>query len=118
VPCPISERAMRIMQVSSGFTTTQALTSVPPVALCALAVSGSNGRCMPSARPPPAAAVPTTNLRRETLREAVFSIVCCVLFFMVTSSTPTLDHELGRVGALGLSRRDVDGGADALVGAA
>src|SRR5438094_7380816 len=66
VPCPISERAMRITQVSSGLTTTQAWTSVPAstVAL-ASADPAPNGRRTPSARPPPATAVPTMKLRRE-----------------------------------------------------
>src|SRR5215475_4149710 len=62
VPCPISVRAMRIMQESSGLTTTQALTSTPAACGCAEAV----GKWKPSARPPPAAAEPTTKLRRET----------------------------------------------------
>src|SRR5712691_11577708 len=68
VPCPISERAMRITQVSSGLTTTQAWTSVPAFdALVASADPDPNGRRMPIAKPPPAAAVPTMNLRRERL---------------------------------------------------
>src|SRR2546429_6540978 len=62
VPCPISERAMRITQVLSGLTTTQALTSVPAaVAACA---DPTNGSLNPSARPPPAAVELTMNLRR------------------------------------------------------
>ena len=66
VPCPISERAMRITQVSSGLTTTQALTSMPAsTALFASAAPSPNGRRIPSASPPPAAAVPTMKLRRE-----------------------------------------------------
>ena len=61
VPCPISERAMRITQVSSGLITTQALTSVLGAAL-RLRRAMPNGRLNPSARPPPAAAEPTMNL--------------------------------------------------------
>src|SRR5882762_4136532 len=45
VPCPISERAMRITHASSG---------------------AANGRRIPSARPPPATAVLTMKLRRES----------------------------------------------------
>src|SRR5262245_54675461 len=66
VPCPISERAMRITQVSSGLTTTQAWTSVPASdALLASADRDSDGRRTPMARPPAAAAVPTMKWRRE-----------------------------------------------------
>src|ERR1700686_3386769 len=65
VPCPISERAMRMMTVSSGCTTTQALTSGPPTSACAS--FGPKGRSKPSARPPLTAAVPTTNERRLIL---------------------------------------------------
>src|SRR6266850_2287280 len=66
VPCPISERAMRITQVSLGFTNTQALISAPAAAaFCASAVERLNGRLKPSARPPPAAAAEwSMNLRR------------------------------------------------------
>src|SRR6266404_4795269 len=64
VPCPISERAMRITQVSLGFTYTQALISAPAAA-CAAAVERPKGRLKPSARPPPAAAAERRmNLRR------------------------------------------------------
>ena len=67
VPWPISERAMRITQVSSGLTTTQAVSSGTSVApLAAASASNPPGRRMPSASPPPAsAAEPTMNLRRE-----------------------------------------------------
>src|SRR3989442_5203500 len=66
VPCPISERAMRITQVSLGFTNTQALISVPAAAaVCAAALVRPKGRLKPSARPPPAAAAERRmNLRR------------------------------------------------------
>ena len=54
VPCPISERAMRMTTVSSGRITTQALISGEPSA--ARTTVGPNGRRKPSARPPPTAA--------------------------------------------------------------
>src|SRR5467141_660611 len=98
VPCPISERAMRITQVLSGLTTTQALTSLP--AAVAASADAMNGSLKPRASPPPAAAEPTMNLRRERF-------VARVVFFMVVSSG-LLDH----VGS------HVHAGADALVGAA
>src|SRR6185436_6173275 len=66
VPCPISERAMRITQVSSGFTTTQALISAPASAAFASAVPAPRGRRIPMARPPLAAAVATMKARRES----------------------------------------------------
>src|SRR5215831_16558442 len=71
VPCPISERAMRTTQVSSGRTTTQALISLP--APCATASPIPNG--IPSASPPPAAAEPTMNLRREGFAMLVLMVV-------------------------------------------
>src|SRR5262245_18070884 len=80
---------MRITQVSSGFTTTQALISLPASAALAAAVSTPSGKRMPMARPPPAAADPTMKARRES--------------FM---SGPLL------------AGGHVDGGADALIGPA
>src|SRR2546421_6371937 len=98
VPCPISERAVRITQLLSGLTTTQALTSVADAA--AASADAMNGSLNPSARPPPVAAEPTMNLRRERF-------VARVVFFMVVSSG-LLDHVC----------RLVHARADALVGAA
>src|SRR5438093_1225750 len=66
VPCPISERAMRITQVSSGLTTTQALTSAAAAVPWASAALSPSGMRIPTARPPPAAAVPTMKRRRES----------------------------------------------------
>src|ERR1700682_4535147 len=66
VPCPISERAMRITTVSSGRITTQALTSGEPSA-ARTTVGPPKGRSRPSARPAPAVAVPTTKARRLSL---------------------------------------------------
>src|SRR6516225_9559075 len=66
VPCPISERATRTTQVSSGLTKTHALTSAPSVVLCATAGPKPDGKLNPSASPPPAAAEPTMNVRRES----------------------------------------------------
>src|SRR5262244_2446010 len=100
VPCPISERAMRITQVSSGLTTTQALTSAPAAAApCASAEPSSNGTRMPMARPPVAAAVPTMKLRRERARAAARSFGC-----FMSRLLPAGCH--------------VHRGADALIGAA
>src|SRR3954469_21900334 len=104
VPCPISERAMRITQVSSGLIATQMLTSV--AALCACAVSMPNGTFNPRARPPPAtAAEPTMNLRRESCLPFPN-----VIFLMAPSLRPAAG---GR--ATGCH---VDRFADALIGAA
>src|SRR5262245_34562081 len=61
VPWPISERAIRITQVLSGFTETHALISVPVFASAA----PMNGMFIPSARPP--AVEVTRNWRREGL---------------------------------------------------
>src|SRR6266850_4732458 len=66
VPCPISERAMRITHVSSGLTTTQAWTSTPASPAVLASTGAANGRRTPSARPPPATAVLTMKLRRES----------------------------------------------------
>src|SRR5512132_1450645 len=66
VPCPISERAMRITQVSSGLTTTHAWTSTP-ASPAVLVWANPNGTRIPMARPPPATVVPTMKLRRERL---------------------------------------------------
>src|SRR6185436_3972675 len=63
VPCPISERAMRITTVSSGRITTQALTSGEPSAARTTA-GPPKGRSRPSERPAPTAAVPITKARR------------------------------------------------------
>src|SRR5882672_4982923 len=95
VPCPISERAMRTTQVSSALTTTQALIS-EPAAPCAAASVRPKG--IPSANPPPAAAEPTMNLRRDGF-----------VMFVLMMVSPS--------GLLAQVRGDVHGGADALVGA-
>src|SRR5216683_3417072 len=63
VPCPISERAMRMTTVSSGRITTQALTSGEPSA-ARTTVGPPKGMSRPSARPVPTAAVPMTKVRR------------------------------------------------------
>src|SRR6266850_911483 len=63
VPCPISERAMRMTTVSSGRITTQALTSGEPSA-ARTTVGPPKGMSRPSARPAPTAAVPITKDRR------------------------------------------------------
>src|SRR5260221_795900 len=91
VPCPISERAMRITQVLSGLTTTQALISLPALVAVAASAVPMKGRLNPSASPPPVAAEPTMNLRRERF-------VARVVFFMVVSSG-LLRHVGGHVHA-------------------
>src|SRR5882724_1356759 len=63
VPCPISERAMRMTTVSSGRITTQALTSGEPSA-ARTTVGPPKGISRPSVRPAPTAAVPMTKARR------------------------------------------------------
>src|SRR5215475_1907518 len=63
VPWPISERAMRMTTVSSGRTTTQALTSGEPSA-ARTTVGPPNGRSKPIARPAPTLAAPITKDRR------------------------------------------------------
>src|SRR4051794_40883068 len=63
VPWPISERAMRMTTLSSGRTTTQALTSGEPSAARTTA-GPPNGISRPMAKPAPTAAVPMTNERR------------------------------------------------------
>src|SRR6185503_755540 len=62
VPCPISERAMRMTTVSSGRMTTQAVTSGDPS--CARTTLAPSGIFRPSASPAPAMALPTTKERR------------------------------------------------------
>src|SRR5947207_1058478 len=121
VPWPISERAMRITQVSSGLTTTQALTSAPAARFCASAVATPNGRLNPSANPPPAAvAVPMMKLRRESLRGLLL-----IVFFMADLPELRLGPAGGAVGGapsgaspVAIARRHVHGRADALIGAA
>src|SRR5258708_14865913 len=63
VPCPISDRGMRMMTVSSGRITTQELTSGEPSA-ARTTVGRPNGISRPSARPVPTAAEPMTKARR------------------------------------------------------
>src|SRR6187455_1293085 len=101
VPCPISERAIRITQVSSGLIATQTLTSfVAPFCACA------NGTFSPRARPPPAtAAEPTMNLRRESCLPFPN-----VIFLMAPSLRPAAG---GRATGCHVDRL-----ADALIGSA
>src|ERR1700720_776608 len=103
VPCPISERAMRITQVSSGLIATQMLISV---ASAVLAADAGNGMVKPSARPPPAAAEPTTKARRETFPMPV----------MVGPPSRALAlRGRDRAAARAHPGRHVHGGADALI---
>src|SRR5215210_8228209 len=101
---------MRITQESSGLMNTQAFTSAP-AALCARAAR-MPGRWKPSARPP--AAVPTTKVRRE-------SDVARIVFVM--ADLPILEFRRAGIrqfgaAAAGEFSRHVQGGADALIGAA
>jgi hypothetical protein len=61
VPCPISERAMRMTTLSSGSTCTQAFSSGVAAASCA-----RPGTWKPTIRPPAAALVVCRNERRES----------------------------------------------------
>src|SRR3954470_10967668 len=107
VPWPISERATRTTQESSGLMATQMFTSVAP--FCAVAAV-RNGALKPSANVPAvAAAVPTTNLRRE--RRWPFPKI---IFFMALSSRPAG----GAIGRAGVAGSLVHRFADALIGAA
>src|SRR6185295_1542131 len=106
VPWPISERATRITQESSGLIATQMLTSLAPFSA---ATSVMPGTLKPSTRPPPAIATePTTNLRRESF--GVLSIV----FVMASSSRLAISG--ARLPAV--AGREMHGFADALVGPA
>jgi len=70
VPCPISERAMRITTLSSGWMTTQAFSSLT---VWACAAPSSKGTWKPSEKPP-ATAAPLTRKplrRREGRRREV-----------------------------------------------
>src|SRR5262245_11372443 len=110
VPCPISERAMRITQVSSGLTTTHASTSAPASAApWASAEPDPDGRRTARARPPAATVVPTMNDRRESLGPAA-------VFFM--SRLLSSGHVHRRADALiGAAPADVGHGVvDVLVG--
>src|SRR5215211_411090 len=107
VPCPISERATRTTQESSALMATQMLTSVAP--FCA-AASVRNGALNPSANVPAvAAAVPTTNWRRE--RRWPFPKI---IFCMVLSSRPA-GGAIGRAAGWLTAGRLMHGLADALI---
>ena len=72
MPCPISERAMRITTLSSGWITTQQLSSCTSAAL-----ADANGKEKPSEKAPAAAVLLTRKLRR--LREERASGVWIVM---------------------------------------
>src|SRR5258708_4773518 len=106
VPWPISDRAMRMMTVSSGRITTQQLTSGEPSA-ARTTVGPPNGISRPSARPVPTAAEPMTKARR--LMEGIW--------FMAASSNvrggvDRLAHLLEGAAAADIG----DGVVDVLVG--
>src|ERR1700732_2987098 len=106
VPCPISDRAMRMTTVSSGRITTQALTSGEPSA-ARTTLGPPKGMSRPSARPLPTAAVPMTKSRRLSVG----------IWFMVASSNvrggvDCLAHLLEGAAAANIG----DGFVDVLVG--
>src|SRR5215470_10853135 len=69
LPWPISERAYRMTTLSSGWTSTQALTSVPAFGLPFWA--SADGKWKPTASPPPTRAELFRNSRREALMEVI-----------------------------------------------
>src|SRR5215831_13981286 len=102
VPCPISERATRITQVSLGLMRTHALTSSPSLALCATAGPKPHGKLNPRASPPPAAAEATMNVRRES-----FAALPRIIVFTA-----------GLLDSRRVVGRHVHGSSDALIGSA
>ena len=66
MPCPISERAMRMTQVSSGLITTQALTSAPLGGALRRGRADAERHVEAERQAAAAAAEPTMNLRRES----------------------------------------------------
>src|SRR5512143_1190159 len=103
VPWPISERAMRITTVSSGCTTTQALTSGAALAGCA--ACASRGRRRPMASPPPMAAL----RMRKVLRSISMALMAASSSFR--GGVDRLAHLLE-----GAAAADVgDGGVDVRV---
>src|SRR4030088_172260 len=106
VPCPISERAMRMTTVSSGRITTQALTSGEPSAARTTA-GPPKGISSPIARPVPSAALPITKARRLSVG---------IWFMAASSNVPRgvdrLAHLLESAAAANIG----DGFVDVLVG--
>src|SRR3954462_12366482 len=103
VPCPISERAMRITTVSSGRITTQAFSSGEPSA--ARTTFGPNGRLKPSARPPATAEELMMNLRREILRVSIMAVSSGL---RLRGGVDRLAHVLERAAAADIGHRGVD----------
>src|SRR5882757_8040428 len=97
VPCPISDRAMRMTTVSSGRITTQALTSGEPSA------------ARTTLGPSPAAAVPITKARRLSLGETC-------LFMTSPSSVRSGANGLANLLEGSASANIGDGLVDILVG--
>src|SRR5262245_24178954 len=109
VPWPISERAMRMITVSSGLMTTQALIS--GVAACALAARRLIGsKSKPSARPLPAAVAPTTN----DLRSIFAMFVMAASSSRVGSCVDRLAHLLEGAAATDVGDRLADVGVGGL----
>src|SRR5258708_22168529 len=109
VPCPISERAMRMTTVSSGRMTTHAVTSGEPSA--ARATRGPNGIFMPSASPLPIAAEPMMKERR-----LIFGVSMIMAFppLCVGGSVNCSAHLLKGAAAADVGDRGVDVGVSRL----
>src|SRR5215218_171120 len=108
VPWPISERAMRMTQVSSGLMNTQAFTSAPALWARAMRRPGTW-----NPRASPLVAAPTTKVRRET----------CVWIVFVMADLPILNLRRAGIRQFSASAARPFGGqmqcgADALIGAA
>src|SRR5262249_11349956 len=114
VPCPISERAIRMTTVSSGRMTTHAVISGEPS--CARTTEVPNGIFNPSARPAPTAVVPMTKERRLSLVVIMARPLCLRrgvngLAHLLEGSASTdvgdlrVDIGVGRLGLLAQQRR-------------
>src|SRR2546426_7958492 len=108
VPCPISERAIRITTVSSGRMTTHAVISGEPS--CARTTLAPNGIFRPRVSPAPTAAVPITNERRS-----IFGVlVIMALPLCLRRGVNGLAHLLERPAAADVGDPRVDVGVGGL----
>src|ERR1700722_8004810 len=78
VPCPISERAMRTMVVSSGWITAQMPTSAPFAAPTVCANARPAGMRQPRAKPPPATTAETMKERRASCMVLLMALLLCL----------------------------------------
>src|SRR5258706_8878170 len=108
VPCPISERAIRITTVSSGRISTQAFTSLS-VAAARTSALPPNGILKPSARPLPAAAVRIRNERRSIVNEL---LIMALPSLRLGGRVNRLAHLLKGAAAADIG----DGGVDVAIG--